>query len=141
MQAPDWFLQELKAFDPLLRLRWSVRHEAWQLERQVAWGLHPGTISKDTDSDSYIRARDGYVLVATIPPHGLARSVFAKLRASDLWAHGGWKRVADQMDAFDQMQEERTWESFSAKVHDASREVYELMKIRDGRTVFNAGWV
>jgi hypothetical protein len=141
MIAPEWFLRELEAFDPHLRLRWSARRELWQLERKILRGLHPGTIFCDGWHDESIRARDGYILVASIPPDRLTRAVFARLRASDLWSNGGWKRVADQLDAYDEIQEEKSWENFSSNVRDASKDVYEWMKIRDGRTVFNAGWL
>ena len=140
-QAPDWFLKELKTFDPLLRIRWSDKMQVWHLERKLLAGLHPGTIRRDTEDDAYIRARDGYVHVCSmLPDRPFTRQIFAILRANDLHTHG-WKRFADQADAFDQMREEKSWENFSKKVTDASKDVYELMKIRDGRTVFNAGWI
>jgi len=141
MQAPNWFLKELKTFDPLLRLRWSPRMELWQIERQVVRGLHPGTIRCDNWHDDYIRARDGYVLVACVPPGRLTPHVFERLKAADLWSNGGWKEVADRLDAFDEAREEKRWELFSRNITDLSKSVYDLLKMRDGRTVFNAGWV
>lgn len=139
-EAPAWFLRELHAFDPHLRLRWSPRRELWQLERKILRGLHPGTLFEDGWHDEYIRARDGYILVASIPHGQLRRHVFERLRASDLWSNGGWKRVSDQIDAFEEAEEEKRWEVFSRDVRDDSKDVYELLKVRDGRTVFNKGF-
>jgi hypothetical protein len=140
MRAPDWFLKELKIFDPLLRVRWSARMELWHIERRVMRGLHPGTIKTDEWHDEYIRARDGYVHVCSVPPGKLTPHVFERLKAADLWSHGGWKKVADQLDEFDQVEEEKKWEVFSRDLTDLSKSVYDLLKLRDGRTVFNAGF-
>lgn len=137
--APQWFLDELRAFDPDLRLRWSIRTHSWALERQVRRGLHPGTTKGDPFSDDYIRARDGYILVGTIPFGGLHRYVFQRLRDSDLWARGGWQRVADEMDQADEMTEQARLEKFSRENREYARDLYNLYAIRDGRTVFNAG--
>jgi hypothetical protein len=139
--APRWFLDELRAFDSDLRLRWSFRLQNWQLERKVTRSLHPGTIRNDSWHDDYIRAQEGYILVATIPFNGLSRSVFERLRASDLWSNGGWQRVAEELEELERVQEEKVWNDFQDSVRASSAELYNLWKIRDGRTVFNAGWV
>lgn len=114
--------------------------EMWQLERRVRRSLHPGTIRCDGWHDDYIRARDGYLLVASVPPNGLGRHVFERLRDSDLWANGGWKRIADQLDEADEIREEKMWEKFSSTVRDESRDVYRFLSLRRGSTVFNSGW-
>ena len=33
------------------------------------------------------------------------------------------------------------WAKFRESLREESREVYDFIKIRDGRTIFNAGWV
>lgn len=140
-KAPEWFLKELEAFDADLRVRWSPRTETFHLERKVRRGLHPGTIRNDGWHDDYIRAQEGYILVGIINPGMFSRSIFEKLRASDLWSNGGWAQMAKDIEEFEEAEEEKKWSEFSERLHHSSAEVYEFMKIRDGRTVFNAGWV
>ena len=140
MEAPAWFLKELRDFDPELRVRWSARMELWQLERRVRNALHPGTIRNDGWHDDYVRAADGYLLVASVPHGGFGRHIFERLRASDLWSQGGWERVADELDAFEAAEEERKWAGIESDNRAIAREVYDLMKIRDGRTVFSTGF-
>jgi hypothetical protein len=140
MEAPAWFLKELAEFDSDMRLRWSRRLELWQLERRVRRGLHPGTILCDNWHDDYIRARDGYLLVASVPPKQLSREVFEHLRASDLWARGGWQKVSDDLDELDRRREEDIQESFAREMHEINKDVFEWWKLRDGETVYNAGY-
>jgi len=140
MKAPDWFIKELRAFDSDLRLRWSPRLELWQLERKVRRSLHPGTIRCDGWHDDYIRARDGYLLVASLPPNGFSKTVFEKLRNADLWSQGGWKKIADAVDAYEDQMEEEKWRKFSEEMRDYSKDVYNFLSLREGRTVYNAGW-
>ena len=139
--APGWFLRELREFDSELRLRWSQRLELWQLERRVTRSLHPGTIRNDNYHDDYIRAQDGFVLVASIPHGTFGRHIFERLKAADLWSNGGWARVCREIEEFEEAEEEKKWAEFSETLRNESKDIYELMKIRDGRTVFNAGLV
>ncbi len=141
MNAPGWFLKELKAFDEDLRLRWSSRVELWQLERRVRRSLHPGTVKCDDYHDDYIRARDGFILVASVPPNGLSRSIFEKLRASDLWANGGWQKLEDDLQVAEAVAEERRRQDFSRDIRDLSKDAWNWIAQREGRQIFNAGWV
>ena len=139
--APEWFTRELAAFDPDLRLRWSPRIQLWQLERKVRRGLAPGTVQSDSWHDDLIRAREGYILVGSIPPRAITRNIFTSLRQNDLWANGGWKTVADALDEYDESQEQNRMKKFSERCREHAGEFYDFLKIRDGRTVFNAGFV
>ena len=137
--TPAWFVKELRTFNPDLRLRWSRRLEVWQLERRVRRSLHPGTIITNNWHDSFIRAQDGYLLVGPIPHGCLSRSVFEKLRASDLWRAGGWKRMADQLDEMDQSIEDKNWKNFDDDVHYRSSDAWNFIQARHGRRILNAG--
>lgn len=141
MKAPAWFLRELQDFDSDLRLRWSPKLELWQIERRVRRSLHPGTIRCDGWHDDFIRAREGYLLVASVPARGLSRTIFERLRASDLWANGGWARVASELEAAEEQAESARETAFANEMGGISREVYDLIKHREGRSVYNAGWV
>jgi len=139
--APEWFIKELHTFDSDMRCRWSPRCQMFQLERKVSRSLHPGTIRNDGWHDDYIRAQEGYILVAQVPPGKFSRTIFEKLRRSDLWSNGGWESIAKQIEGEEDREEEMKWKSFEDDVHDRSKEVYDWMKIRDGRTTFSPGWV
>lgn len=139
MEAPAWFARELRAFDSDLRIRWSRRLQLWQIERRVRRGLHPGTIRNDGWHDDFIRAQDGYMLVASARPGKLGRSIFQKLRDSDLWANGGWQKVADELEAAEERAEEKHWENFGADVRSMSAEVFRFLQHRNGQVIFNAG--
>lgn len=141
MKPPAWFEKELSQFDSDLRVRWSPRLELFQIERRVRRSLHPGTIRCGGWHDDEIRARDGYLLVASAPPHGLTRSVLQKLKDADLWSQGGWQTVIRAIEAAEELEEEKRWESFSRDIREQSADVYEFMKLRDGRTVYNAGFL
>ena len=137
--APSWFLRELREFDPELRIRWSRMRERWQLERRVTRGLHPGTIRNDQYHDDYIRAADGFLLVAEIPHGTFGRHIFERLRASDLWKNGGWEEMIKKIEEFEEAEEEKKWADYEDTLRHESQALYDLMKIRDGRTVFNIG--
>jgi hypothetical protein len=140
-KAPDWFLKELAAFDPYLRLRWSPRLQLWQLEKKVRRSLAPGTSKTDGWHDDYVRARDGYILVCSLPFSRLNRDLFQILRNNDLWALGGWKKVADALDEYDASVEENRMKKFGETCREQARDFYNWLKIRDGRTVFNSGFL
>jgi hypothetical protein len=138
-KAPDWFLKELKEFDPDLRCRWSSKDENFHIERKVTRGMHPGTIRNDGFHDDYIRAQDGYILVGVIRPGHFSRHTFQVLRDSDMWANGGWEEVDRKLCAFEEAEEEHKWAVFDDESAAACRELYSLLKIRCGETFFNVG--
>jgi len=135
---PGWFLLELEAFDPLLRLRWSDQKKMWQLERKVTVGLPPESFRKDTEHDDFIRAREKYVLVASIPAGGLNRQIFDNLRASDLWAQGGWDKVERDLVEAEKVAEEKSWLDFGEEVRFKAADAYEHWKCKTGQTVYLA---
>jgi hypothetical protein len=139
MLVPKWFLTEMKVFDPELRVRWSPKCRMFQLERKISHSM-PIETTKDSFSDDFIRARDGYVLVAMIEPGKFSRNIFAVLRASDLWSNGGWEAVADAVEAFEAREEELKWKEFENNIHYDSIDVYNWLKIRDGRTIYCPGF-
>lgn len=139
--APGWFLRELELFDPALRCRFSPRTNMFQLERKITNSIPIDTSVLNTEHDDYIRAREGYILVGVISPDGFSRSIFDKLRASDLWANGGWEAMANKIEAYEESEELRKNESFAREIRETSRELYHLLKMREGSSVYNAGFI
>ena len=139
MKPPAWFISELAAFDPELRIRWSQRRQLFQLERKIRNSLPIEPRLNNTEHDDYIRAREGYILVGSIPANSLSRRVFEVLRQSDLYSRGGWERVLREIEAGEALQEQRQWEKFSRDMKDLSADVYEFLKLRNGQTIYNAG--
>jgi hypothetical protein len=136
LKAPKWFVTELHEFDPDLRIRWSGHMEMWHLERQVRRGLHPGTIRTDGYHDDYVRARDGFILVACVPPRMLCREIFEKLRTSDLWSNGGWQKIIRDIEEGEQAVEDKKWTDFQDKIKHLSAEVYNFISYRSGSRIF-----
>jgi hypothetical protein len=137
--APAWFLKELKAFDPELRLRWSHKMNLWQLERKIAHGKIIDTSKTDYFDDDYTRAREGYILVALIEPDKFSRNIFSVLRASDLWSNGGWETVAAHIEEMEAREEAQKWEAFSDEVKYQAKEFYDFLQFREGSRIINIG--
>lgn len=138
LSAPGWFVREMSKFDPELRVRWSEKANIFMLERKIAHSKNIDTI-KDCFSDEYIRARDGYVLVALIPHDKFSRSIFDTLRASDLWSNGGWEHMAKTIEEIEEREFEEGLKKFIEDIAYESKEYYSFLKYRDGETVFNIG--
>jgi hypothetical protein len=136
--APRWFINELKVFDPALRVRWSPICKMFQLERKIAHGM-PINTTKSDFTDDFIRARDGYILVAMIEPGKFSRSIFSTLRGCDLWSNGGWEAMADLIEEIEAREEAEKWRAFENDVHAMSQDLYHWLKIRDGRSIYGPG--
>jgi hypothetical protein len=137
--APAWFVKEMKAFDSELRVRWSQKMNMWQLERKIANSKIIDTIKKDAFDDDYIRAREGYILVALIESGKFSRNIFSILRASDLWSNGGWESMAQYIEDMEALEEQKKWEAFSDELKCQSREFYSFLKLREGSRILNIG--
>lgn len=133
--APPWFINEMKIFDPELRVRWSEKANIFMLERKIA-NSKPVDTKKDSFSDEYIRAREGYVLVALIPHDKFSREIFNILRINDLWSNGGWEHMARTIEELEAEEEQKRWQRFSDDIVSHSKEIFEWMQYRDGERIF-----
>lgn len=84
---PKWFLEKLYQIgNGRLRLRWSEEYSQWALEIKVTrasqyikdlphykhrWSAATGHIVRTFENDSWVRARDGYMLVGYYYPYAL----------------------------------------------------------------------
>lgn len=140
LPAPKWFVKELQTFDPALRVRWSSKMNMFQLERKIANSKPIDTLKRDSYDDDYLRAREGYILVALIEPGKFSRTIFETLRASDMWTHGGWEAMAKHIEDLEAREEEKKWEAFSDEMKYHAAELYNFMKIREGSRILNVGY-
>lgn len=93
--APREFVQRLKEYDPLLRVRYSDFKKAWLIERKVrrsrlAYGNSP-------DPEVRRRTADGYIHVFSTP--FLDDRVFLALAEGDMWRMGGARGLNQRLDA------------------------------------------
>jgi hypothetical protein len=138
-QAPNWFVTEMKAFDSALRVRWSQKMNMWQLERKIANSKPIDTTKRDGYDDDYIRAREGYILIALIPNDKFSRQIFETLRASDLWSQGGWESMARYIEDTEAAAEEKFWNDYSDELKAQTAEIYNFLKYREGSRIVNIG--
>jgi hypothetical protein len=140
MKPPEWWTRELRAFDPDLRTRWSPKVELWMIERRVRRSLALGTIKEDPNDDDVVRARDGFLHVASLPPRGFSRYALEKLKAADLWTQGGWEKIDRELCEAEAALEEKQWKDFDQDLHHMHREVYRFLSHREGRSCFSGGF-
>ena len=97
---PDAVAQQIRRYDPLLRVRWARQEQCVRIERKVRRGRDVNPATCRALHDDYEAARDGYACVYKLHPHQ-AHQVLPALVAGDLQRHGGAGRVADRLDADD----------------------------------------
>lgn len=66
MTPPSAFVEALKRDCPHLRVRWSDRRHAWQIEQQVGRAKALAPVREAEGRDDLIRARDGYAFVMEV---------------------------------------------------------------------------
>lgn len=129
----------LHVFDPAIRLRWSQQTGTWHVERKVMCAMHYITTLphyvRGVENDSWIRARDGVILVRSFPPQPpLGEWALTLLRWGDPWRTTYAQRELDLL-----RQEERERQSrdnaFHTRVEAVAKEQYDDMVWRGGERV------
>lgn len=128
---PDHFLKGLYALDPTLRLRWSDEVQKWCLEKKVVRAIeyinslphYKKVKGVEVENDSWVRARDGYILIGFYRPQPvLADWTLHLLRHNDMRRFsGGAKEVELQMVR----QEEKEIEARNRRDSWINREIAE----------------
>jgi len=94
------FLRDLNDYDPMLRVRWDHRDEYWRIERRLRHGK--SAVYDMSNPDDRQARSEGYQVAMRVPYDCLDEQVFRAMDAGDIQKRGGYKRVADEMDAHDQ---------------------------------------
>ena len=104
LTPPKLFVERLRAFDPMLRVRWSDGQNRWRLERKVTRGTMwpPSFVESPEQAEDWRAANEGYTLVATVKQGELTDRVFVALAKADLWCMGGAEKVCAALDRGDQ---------------------------------------
>ena len=121
--VPRWLLEDLRTYDPMLRVVWDRKDEYWRIERKTRrnWAPNPegGTYTSPQDWEC---ARDGYVIVLRVPYDCLDRQVLHALFAGDIQRRGGHRRVAAEMEAEEARRFEKSRRDYSDTIDHKSRE-------------------
>jgi len=101
--VPRYFLDDLRVYDPLLRVVWDRKDEYWRIERKVRrpWAPDPHIVGAYASPQDWECRRDGYVIVLRVPVDCLDNQVFMALGMTDIQRRGGYKRVSREMDDYD----------------------------------------
>ena len=146
---PKRFLEDLFRLDNgRLRIRWSEEQQQWCLERKVVRAIqyvknlpqYKHRFIKDLqqwatfENDSWVRARDGYVLIGYYYPYALKYPdwIIRDIQFNDINKHGGWKKVANLIEAREerkraQLERDQSWER-----REWAEDMYEDWQWRQG---------
>ena len=97
--APRSFAARLKAYDSLLRVRWSDFEQRWRIERKIvhARSIDPD-LFKEQHYEEFCARREGYVPVLYCHKEQLDNRVLLTLYAADIQRQGGAAAVAKRQD-------------------------------------------
>ena len=101
---PDYFLQRIKDYDHMLVIFASiVRFGSYVIarRREKSAGLTGSSLAAFTNPDTQLCVAMGWIPVCTFAQTGTSWSpdmIIAKLKARDIWAHGGADKVADLLE-------------------------------------------
>lgn len=138
---PDFFLRFLARFDKGLRLRWSQRFDKWYVERKAACAIEyvkrlPQYVKHWSgamvENDSWVRARDGYILVQTFSPlPKLGEWTIAMLQWGDPWRINPADREQLLLDQ-ERKEDESTHRAHQRYIEAMAKDEYENMVWRGG---------
>lgn len=101
--APKAFVQRLRAYDNMLRIRWSDFERRWRIERKIAHArsIDPG-LYKESDYEQFVARREGYLPILFCQREQLDNRILYTLWASDMQRQGGGAKVADRLTAYEE---------------------------------------
>lgn len=139
---PSYLLRQLYQMDNgRLRLRWSVEQQKWCLERKELCGVeYIKTLphikirnGRVVENDSWVRARDGYVLCGYFDPQPLLGSwVIRNLQYFDIRRMGGAERAEIELRRQDEKERARQERVNSARLEAISKDVWDSWTWKQG---------
>lgn len=142
MTPPSGFVKDLRAYDPLLRVRWGRFTQMWIIERKMR-EQHPQYVSErpaawskhSKQKDLWDGWREGYVNVLFVHPSLLGAPVFEVLADCDTYRHGGFERYAAKLDAADEAWEQGKDRDVSTWAEAAAYDFHDSLAWREGRKI------
>lgn len=142
MNPPAGFVQDLRGYDPLLRVRWGEHSARWFIERKLRerspqWLREkPSPWKSQRGLDLWDGWREGYVHVLTVHRDLLTWAlVVPHLAAADLQVRGGidaMNQALDDAEAAWERETDRTIENFQEA---AGKEAFDRLKWLTGQRV------
>lgn len=132
---PEWFLQELAAFDDQLVLYPSQEAYFYRLtrRRRLSPGLSPAL---SWGKDSAVCVTEGLIPVTSFGGNiTFSAHIFQWLRDRDQWQFRDPGQIADRLDEFDRQHERQTTTDMDAENTARARSMYHTYKTRVGERV------
>lgn len=141
---PAWFLQQLHDYDgDIVVLPSRSKPFAYVISRRRRYSRW-SQAEKDTilNPDTQMCIRYGLVPVCMMFKHGSiwnVDTVLQRLKARDIWAHGGPDEVADMLDAQDEKEKEDRSAAKREELYHLSGDAWRSYQARTGQRVINSG--
>lgn len=141
MNPPKEFVSALRAYDPLLRIRWAVRTHLWYVERKLPerhrqlLSERPNPWKSERGWDLYDGWKEGWCHVLSVHPTLLDHRVFEVLAAADSYRQGGFAGLNRQLDEAEALWEKEADKEIANWNESAARDAAERMPWLQGRRV------
>lgn len=132
---PEWVLRQLAVYDDQLVLLPGITEPVYRLARRSPAKLVP--LVQGGEVQRMIRL--GVVPVTSVLKNPNWFELFQWLKDHDIWANGGWEKVADQLDEFDQRQSLDTDDRQLDDLGHLAAEAWFAKQLRSGEVTFVQG--
>jgi hypothetical protein len=142
MTPPSSFVKDLRAYDPLLRVRWGRHTQMWVIERKMREQNPQYVAERPAEWSRSARRRDlwegwreGHVNVMFVHRDLLGTPVFEALAECDTYRHGGFERYAAKLDAADEAWERSKDRDIQTYTEAAAYDFHDSLAWREGRKI------
>lgn len=115
--VPGHLARQIRHMDPMLRLKWDKERQLVRAERKVTRSkpLDPTLVHHIAD---YEMARDGYCPWLSFLPHddNYYKLIYT-MSVVDAWKLGGWRAIAETIEADEAREKEEKRRSWKSDVH------------------------
>ena len=126
--APRGFVSRLRAYDHLLRIRWSDWEQRWRIERKLtnARSIDPD-LFREHQYEEFLARREGYIPVLYAGREQLDNRVIFTLWVNDIQRQGGSRTVADRLEQEEAIYRSRSRAKWLDDVYVQAQERYAYM--------------
>lgn len=125
---PKGFVSRLRAYDHLLRVRWSDFEWRWRIERKITFGrsIDPGQF-KERHYEEFVARCAGYVPILFAQKNQLDNRVIFTLWAADIQRQGGAEAVAKRKDEEEEAYRMKSRARWLDDVYGQAKDYYNFM--------------